>query len=206
MNYEEIAFTDAVKKLQELHGSRTAYARMEQGHHEDGFTQAEVNFISSRDSFYMASISATGYPYIQHRGGPKGFIKVLDDFTLGLVDFSGNRQYISVGNAVTNARVSLIMMDYPQRARLKLFADMKVVEIADDPGLFKQLDPTDYKHKAERMLVFSVKGYNWNCPQHITPRYTLAEIEAAFAERNGYVKQLEEEIRHLRANDSTDGR
>ena len=198
MNYEQIAFTDAVKKLQELHGSRMAYERMEEGDHETGFTAAERSFISSRDSFYMASISQTGYPYIQHRGGPKGFIKVLDDVTLGLVDFSGNKQYISVGNAAENSKVSLILMDYPQKARLKLFADIKVVEIAEDPELFEKLDPAGYKHKAERMLIFSVKGYSWNCPQHITPRYTLEEIETAFAERNGYVRSLEEEIKRLR--------
>ena len=198
MNYEQIAFTDAVKKLQELHGSRMAYERMEEGDHETGFTAAERNFISSRDSFYMASISQTGYPYIQHRGGPKGFIKVLDDVTLGLVDFSGNKQYISVGNAAENSKVSLILMDYPQKARLKLFADIKVVEIAEDPELFEKLDPAGYKHKAERMLIFSVKGYSWNCPQHITPRYTLEEIETAFAARNGYVQSLEEEIKRLR--------
>ncbi|MEJ2882812.1 pyridoxamine 5'-phosphate oxidase family protein [Pedobacter sp. GR22-6] len=198
MNYEQIAFTDAVKKLQELHGSRAAYARMENGYHGEELTAAEINFISSRDSFYMASISQTGYPYIQHRGGPKGFIKVLDESTIGLVDFSGNRQYISVGNAADNAKVSLILMDYPQRARLKLFADIKIVEITEDPELFQRLDPADYKHKAERMLLFSIKGFNWNCPQHITPRYTLDEIEAAFAERNGYVQSLEEEIRRLK--------
>jgi len=198
MNYEQIAFTDAVKKLQELHGSRMAYERMEEGDHETGFTAAERNFISSRDSFYLASISQTGYPYIQHRGGPKGFIKVLDDATLGLVDFSGNKQYISVGNAAENSKVSLILMDYPQKARLKLFADIKVVEIAEDPELFEKLDPSGYKHKAERMLIFSVKGYSWNCPQHITPRYTLEEIETAFAARNGYVQSLEEEIKRLR--------
>ncbi|GAA4331573.1 pyridoxamine 5'-phosphate oxidase family protein [Mucilaginibacter gynuensis] len=198
MNYEQIAFTDAVKKLQELHGSRTVYARMERGYHEDGFTEAEVAFISSRDSFYIASVSQTGYPYIQHRGGPKGFIHVLDYTTLGVVDFSGNRQYISVGNAADNAKVSLILMDYPQRARLKLFADIKIVEISENPELFQQLDPAGYKHKAERMLLFSVKGYNWNCPQHITPRYTLEEIEAAFAERNGYVQSLEEEVKRLK--------
>ncbi|WP_442591546.1 pyridoxamine 5'-phosphate oxidase family protein [Pedobacter sp. AW31-3R] len=198
MNYEQIAFTDAVKKLQELYGSRMAYARMEAGDHEAGFTDDEMSFISSRDSFYMASISQTGYPYIQHRGGPKGFIKVLDHATLGLVDFSGNRQYISVGNAAENSKVSLILMDYPHKARLKLFADLKIVEISDDPELFEKLDPAGYKHKAERMLLFSVKGYNWNCPQHITPRYTLEEIEAAFAERNGYVQSLEQEIKRLR--------
>ena len=198
MNYEQIAFTDAVKKLQELHGSRMAYERMEEGDHETGFTAGERSFISSRDSFYMASISQTGYPYIQHRGGPKGFIRVLDDATLGLVDFSGNKQYISVGNAAENSKVSLILMDYPQKARLKLFADIKVVEIAEDPELFEKLDPAGYKHKAERMLIFSVKGYSWNCPQHITPRYTLEEIETAFAARNGYVQSLEEEIKRLR--------
>ena len=198
MNYEQIAFTDAVKKLQELHGSRKAYARMETGYHEYGLTEAETDFISSRDSFYMASISQTGYPYIQHRGGPKGFIRVLDESTLGIVDFSGNSQYISVGNAIDNSKVSLILMDYPLRARLKLFADIKIVEITENPELFLQLDPAGYKHKAERMLLFSVKGYNWNCPQHITPRYTLDEIETAFAERNGYVQSLEEEIRRLR--------
>lgn len=203
MNYEKIAFTDAVKNLQEEHGSRAAYARMEQGDHEDGFTEDEINFIATRDSFYMASISETGYPYIQHRGGPKGFIKVINDHTLGLVDFSGNRQYISVGNAVNNNKVSLFMMDYPRRARLKLYAELRVVEIDDNPELFRQLDPADYKHKAERMLLFEVKGYNWNCPQHITPRYTLAEIEAAFAERNGYVQSLEEEVKHLRASGNT---
>jgi len=198
MNYEHIAFTDAVKKLQEKHGSRSAYARMESGSYEEGLTETEIDFISSRDSFYMASISQSGYPYIQHRGGPKGFMKVLDEFTLGMVDFSGNRQYISVGNAADNVKVSLIMMDYPQRARLKLFADIRIVQIQEEPELFEQLDPSEYKHKAERMLLFSLKGYNWNCPQHITPRYTLGEIEAAFAERNVYVQSLEEEVGRLR--------
>ncbi|MDT3402023.1 pyridoxamine 5'-phosphate oxidase family protein [Mucilaginibacter terrae] len=198
MNYEQIAFTDAVKKLQEMYGSRTAYERIENGYHEGGLTESEEQFISSRDSFYMASISQSGYPYIQHRGGPKGFIRVIDESTLGVVDFSGNRQYISVGNAAENPKVSLIMMDYPQRARLKLFADIKIVGITENPELFEQLDPAGYKHKAERMLLFTVKGYNWNCPQHITPRYTLEEIEAAFAERNGYIKSLEEEVKRLR--------
>jgi len=198
MNYEQIAFTEAVKKLQELYGSRMAYERMEKGYGEEGFTAAEVDFINNRDSFYMASISQSGYPYIQHRGGPKGFVKVLDDCTIGLVDFSGNKQYISAGNAADNSKVSLIMMDYPQRARLKLFADIKIVGISENPDLFQLMDPEEYKHKAERMLIFSVKGYSWNCPQHIIPRYTVEEIESAFAERNGYVQSLEEELRRLR--------
>jgi predicted pyridoxine 5'-phosphate oxidase superfamily flavin-nucleotide-binding protein len=171
---------------------------MENGYDEEGLTETELDFISKRDSFYMASISETGYPYIQHRGGPKGFIKVLDSATLGLVDFSGNKQYISVGNVATSARVSLILMDYPQRARLKLFAHLSIVEIAENPKLFKQLDPVGYHHKAERMLIFSIKGYSWNCPQHITPRYTIEEIETAFADRNGYVNSLEQEIKRLK--------
>lgn len=200
MNYEQIAFTDAIKRLQELNGSRASYARMEAGNRETSFTEAEIEFISTRDNFYLASIGETGYPYIQHRGGPEGFIKVLDDITLGLVDFSGNRQYISVGNAANNSKVSLLMMDYPRRARLKLFAEMKIVEINENPDLFRQLDPIGYQHKAERMMLFDVKGYSWNCPQHITPRYTLAEIEGAFAERNAYVQKLEEEIKRLRKN------
>ncbi|WP_431210333.1 pyridoxamine 5'-phosphate oxidase family protein [Puia sp. P3] len=199
MNYERLAFTDAIKKLQETHGSRVAYAKMEQGDRTDGLTEAEMGFISSRDSFYLGSIGENGYPYIQHRGGPKGFLVVLDSHTLGMVDFSGNKQYISVGNVLTNPRVSLFLMDYPLRARLKMYARMEIVEIADDPELYRRLTPGDYKYKGERILLFSVEAYSWNCPQHITPRYSVGEIEAAFAERNAYVNRLEEEVMQLRA-------
>lgn len=147
----------------------------------------------------MATIGENGFPYMQHRGGPKGFIKVLDSHTLGIVDFSGNKQYISVGNVATNPRVSLFLMDYPRKARLKLYAEIRIVEIADDPDLFDLLDPNDYKHKPERMMVFTVKAYDWNCPQHITPRYTMEDIEMAFADRNAYVRKLEMEVELLRA-------
>lgn len=179
MNYEKLAFTDAVKKLQELHGSRQTYERIENLDYTDGLTDAETAFIGDRDSFYLASVSENGYPYMQHRGGPKGFIKVLDETTLGLVDFSGNKQYITVGNIQTNSKVSLFFMDYRHRMRLKMFAKMSIVEINQEPELFKLLDPSEYKHKPERMMIFSVKGYSWNCSQHITPRYTLDEIEIA---------------------------
>jgi len=198
MNYERLAFTDAIKKLQEVHGSRVAYAKMEQGDRTGGLTEAEVDFIASRDSFYLGSIGENGYPYIQHRGGPKGFLVVLDDHTLGMVDFSGNKQYISVGNVMTNPRVSLFLMDYPLRARLKMYAEMQVVEIEDDPDLYRLLAPTGYKYKAERMLLFSVQAYIWNCPQHITPRYTVEEIKEAFAPQNEYVLKLEYEIAKLK--------
>jgi predicted pyridoxine 5'-phosphate oxidase superfamily flavin-nucleotide-binding protein len=198
MNYAKMAFTDAIKALQEINGSRASYARVEKNSYTDGFTDAEEDFISDRDSFYMATLGKDGYPYIQHRGGPKGFIKVLDFHTLGLVDFSGNKQYISVGNAVTNQKVSLFLMDYPRKARLKLYAEIRIVEISDDPPLFEMLDPAGYKHKAERMMIFDVKAYDWNCPQHITPRYTMQDIEIAFSERNAYVRELEKEVELLR--------
>ncbi len=200
MNYEKIAFTDAVKKLQEVHGSRAAYARKEVISDDGELTDAEINFITSRDTCYMASTSESGYPYIQHRGGPKGFIKVMDEKTLGMVDFSGNRQYITVGNAMTNNKVAMIFMDYPRKARLKLFAELKIVGIDENPELYRQLAPANYKYHAERILLFNVTGYNWNCPQHITPRYTLDEISSAFAERNNYVSELEEEVKRLRGD------
>jgi predicted pyridoxine 5'-phosphate oxidase superfamily flavin-nucleotide-binding protein len=198
MNYAKLAFTDAVKALQENSGSRSSYARLEKNSYTDGFSDAEEEFINDRDSFYMASIGANGFPYMQHRGGPKGFIKVLDSHTLGVVDFSGNKQYITVGNAVTNQKISLFLMDYPSKARLKLYAEIRIVEITDDPQLFKLLDPDMYKHKAERMMIFDVKAYDWNCPQHITPRYTMQDIEFAFSDRNAYVRKLEMEVELLR--------
>jgi predicted pyridoxine 5'-phosphate oxidase superfamily flavin-nucleotide-binding protein len=181
MNYAKFAFTDAIKALQAQNGSRKGYERMEKLQVADGLTANEIAFIEDRDSVYLASFGENGYPYIQHRGGPKGFVKVLDDHTIGMVDFSGNKQYISVGNIQTNPKVSLIMVDYPQRARLKLYADVRIVALESHPELFKRLDPIDYKHRPERMLIFEVKAYDWNCPQHITPRYTLEDIEMAFA-------------------------
>ncbi len=202
-NYATLAFTDAVKALQEAHGSRRTYARMEQSRHGDGLSEQEIGFITERDNFYLASIGENGYPYIQHRGGPAGFIKVLDANTLGIVDFEGNKQYISVGNLQTQPQVSLIMVDYPRQARLKLYADASIVELKDDPALFQQLDPTDYPHRPERMILFHIQAYDWNCPQHITPRYTLAEIQEAFAPQQAYLESLEKEVLALRAAQKT---
>lgn len=198
-NYASLAFTDAIKALQEEHGSRRTYARMEQSRHTDGLSEQEIVFITERDSFYLSSIGENGYPYIQHRGGPAGFIRVLNANTLGIVDFEGNKQYISVGNLQTHPQVSLIMVDYPRQARLKLYANARVVELKDDPELFQQLDPADYPHRPERMILFEIKAYDWNCPQHITPRYTLSEIQAAFAPQQAYLEALEKEVRELRA-------
>jgi predicted pyridoxine 5'-phosphate oxidase superfamily flavin-nucleotide-binding protein len=197
-NYASLAFTDAVKEMQEKQGSRCNYARMEQSSIVDGLTEREVDFISGQDSFYMATIGENGYPYIQHRGGPKGFIKVLDTKRLGIIDFKGNAQYISVGNIATHNNVALIMVDYPSRSRLKLYAKARIVELKDDTALHAQLDLKEYKYRPERMMLFDVEAYDWNCPQHITPRYTAEEINEALAPQRDYVAKLEAEIKSLK--------
>src|SRR5450432_976673 len=198
-NYAELAFTKAVKEMQEKLGSRAAYARQEKISFVDGLTEYETEFISQRDSFYMATISENGFPYIQHRGGPKGFMKVLDKYRLGIIDFRGNSQYISVGNLATHQNIAMIMVDYPARARLKIFAKAKIVELKDDPTLYDLLDLENYKFHPERMMLFQVEAYDWNCQQHITPRYTLAELEEVLAPQREYITNLEEEIKMLKA-------
>ena len=180
-NFASLAFTDAVKEMQKKMGSRKSYARMERETYVDGLTENEIDFIVQRDSFYMASIGENVFPYIQHRGGPKGFVKVLDAKRIGFIDFKGNVQYISVGNIATNNNVALIMVDYPGRTRLKILAKAEIVELKNDDSLFEFLDLGEYKFRPERMMVLHIEAYDWNCPQHITPRYTVEDIEAAFA-------------------------
>jgi len=197
-NFAEIAFTDAVKKLQERYGSRATYDRMEKLSVVDGLTPNEISFIQNRDSFYVATIGVKEFPYIQHRGGPKGFLKVLDSKRIGFIDFVGNKQYVSVGNMATNNNVSLIMIDYPTKTRLKIFAKVEVVELNDNPELYDLLDLEDYKFKPERMMMFHIEAYDWNCPQHITPRYTVDDINEAFSPQKDYISKLEEEIKELK--------
>ena len=197
-NFAEIAFTDAVKKLQEKHGSRRGYERMERFSKVDGLTDHEMSFIQNRDSFYLATIGVKEFPYIQHRGGPKGFLKVLDSKRIGFIDFVGNKQYVSVGNMATNNNVSLIMIDYPTKTRLKIFAKVEVVELNDNPELYNLLNLEDYKFRPERMMVFHIETYDWNCPQHITPRYTVDDINEAFSSQKDYISKLEEEIKELK--------
>jgi uncharacterized protein len=197
-NFAEIAFTDAVKEIQKLNGSRKGYERMEKLHIVNGLSENEMDFIEERDSFYLASIGASNYPYIQHRGGPKGFVKVLDKDTIGFIDFAGNKQYISVGNFATNKQVALILMDYPARARLKIYAKAEIVELKDKPELFSKLDLSEYQFRPERMLLFHIEAYDWNCPQHITPRYTLEEIEVAFDGQRKKIIELQTEITSLK--------
>jgi uncharacterized protein len=181
MNYSGIAFSEAAKKLQEKAGSRLSYARMEQQRYTEGLTGNEAAFIADRDSFYMATVGENGFPYIQFRGGPKGFLKVLDHQRLGFIDFKGNMQFISVGNLTTNNKVGLILLDYPTKTRLKIYAEAELVELKNDLTLFNQLNLENYKFRPERILVLHVKAYDWNCPQHITPRYTMEEIAEAFS-------------------------
>ncbi|MCF6406034.1 pyridoxamine 5'-phosphate oxidase family protein [Chitinophaga filiformis] len=198
MNYSKFAFTDAIKTIQKRLGSRGTYERVENMSYVDGLTPVEEEFIGQLDSFYMASFGENEYPYIQHRGGPKGFIKVIDNETIGIVDFSGNRQYISVGNISKNPKVSLILLSYPLRARLKIYAEAEIVEIQDNPALFDLLKPEDYKYRPERMMIFRIKAYDWNCPQHITPRFTEAEIEVLMSSKDRHIQQLEQQLTDLR--------
>lgn len=197
MNYPQLAFTAAIKKIQEEVGSRSTYDHVEKMAVVDGLTNNEINFIGDRDSFYMASFGENEYPYIQHRGGPAGFIKVIDNKTIGIVDFVGNRQYISTGNISKNNKVALILLSYPQRARLKIYANAKIVDLKENEELYNLLKPTDYKFKPERMMVFEIQAYDWNCPQHITPRYTTEEIEEALLPQKEYIKNLENKIKEL---------
>lgn len=199
MNYSELGFSEAAKLLQEKYGSRTAYEQMEKRNVVDGLTQNETTFIANQDHFYMASLGENGFPYIQHRGGPNGFVKVLDNKTIAFVDFSGNKQYISAGNIQTEPKVALIMVSYPHKARLELYAKARIVELADEPELFAITDVTGYKHKPERMIVLEIAAYDWNCPQHITPRYTAEDIEMAFAPQRRRIAELEEDNKRMKA-------
>ena len=189
--FHDIAFTDGVKAVQTALGSRQGYARLEARETDhDRLGPREAGFIAARDSLYMATVGETGWPYIQHRGGPRGFVRVLDDRTLGFADFSGNRQYVSVGNLLSDDRVSLFFMDYANRTRLKLFGRAKPVGL-EETGILDRLALPGYRARVERGLLVRVEGFDWNCPQHITERYTLEEIESAVAPLRRRIAELE---------------
>jgi len=190
--FADIAFTPNVKKAQDVNGSRRSYARLETGEvHHDVLSQREAAFIAQRDSFYMATVSETGWPYIQHRGGPPGFVRVLDQKTIGFADFRGNHQYITVGNLETNDRVSMIFMDYPNRARLKLLGRARLIG-SDKQDILDRLSLPDYRAVVECGFVVTIEAFDWNCPQHITPRFTPAEIEKAMAPLRQRIAELEQ--------------
>jgi len=168
--YLDIASTPGVIAAREANGGiRMRAARSGEA---DRFTPAEVQFIAERDSFYLATVSSSGWPYIQHRGGPKGFLKVLDDKTLAFADFRGNRQYLSIGNVTTDDKTALFLMDYANRLRLKILAHLEVRDLSDDPALAEKLVLPGYKAMAERTVLLHLEAYDWNCPQHITQRFT----------------------------------
>ena len=195
----EIAVTPSVKAAQASMGSDRIWTDFK-GHREfDRFTENEQAFIAARDSFYMASVSETGWPYVQHRGGPTGFLKVIDAKTLAFPDYRGNRQYISLGNLSADARVALILMDYAGRRRLKIYARAEVVAIEADPALAARLAIPGSKAVIERILKLHLEAFDWNCPQHITPRFTEAEIAVAVAPLRERVAALEAENEAMRA-------
>ena len=198
-DFGSLVFTPVVKALQEKHGSRHQYARMEQsGPARDHLGEAESEFIADRDSFYMASLGQTGWPYIQHRGGPKGFLKEVDRRTLAFADFSGNKQYISAGNLMTDNRVALIMVDYPAQARLKILGRAEILEGPTAHDLLERVRDPRYKATVERVFVIRIEAFDWNCPQHITPRFTEEQIREALAPTETRMQELEEENENLR--------
>lgn len=176
-NFTKLAFTESVKKVQKHHGSRHSYARMETSGDRFVLTPNEISFIQSRDSFYMGTVGENGWPYVQFRGGPKGFLKVIDDTTIAYADFRGNRQYITTRNLIDNNKASLFLIDYPSQRRLKIWAESKIIDADQDIALAQQLQVDDYKARIERLVVFTIQAYDWNCPQHIAPRYTAEEVK-----------------------------
>jgi len=194
----DILVTPAVRAAQAANGSAANWSAFDGDRTFDRFTDNEAAFIANRDSIYLASISESGWPYVQQRGGPKGFLKVLDDRTLALPDFAGNRQYITVGNVSVEDRVSLILVDYPRRARLKILARMEARDLTDDPELAERLALPGYRARVERALVLRLEAFDWNCPQHITPRFTAAEVEAGTLPLRERLAALEAENLTLR--------
>jgi uncharacterized protein len=199
-SFGSLVFTPVIKALQERYGSRQQYARLE---HAAGDAPArlgpdEIEYLAGRDTFYMASIGETGWPYIQHRGGPKGFLKVIDDRTIAFADFRGNRQYVSTGNLMTNDRVALILVDYPRQLRLKILGHAEILEgEAAKDWISKVRDP-GYKATVERVFVIHVEAFDWNCQQHITARFTEEEIQEALEPFETRMQKLEDDNKKLR--------
>ena len=192
----DVAFSPAVKAWQEKMGSRAGYARMEQkGGWKDRVTPDLAAFLAERDSCYLATASAEGQPYIQHRGGPKGFLKVLDEHTLAFADFAGNRQYISAGNLSENDRAQIFLMDYANRQRIKIWGRARVVEY--DPALLERLADPAYKGRPERAIVFEIAAWDVNCPQHITPRFSRHELEPLMREMERRNEELQARVTEL---------
>jgi len=204
--FSDIAFTPAVRAEQTRMGSRSAYARLDHAEdRRDTLTAEEAAFIEASDGFYQATVSETGWPYVQFRGGPAGFLKVLDAKTVAYADFRGNVQYISVGNLRGDDRVALILMDQAHRRRLKLLGRARLVQASDEPALLARLEMPGYRARVERAVVITVEAFDWNCPQHITPRFTEAEIAQATAPLHSELAALRSEVARLKATVAAKG-
>jgi predicted pyridoxine 5'-phosphate oxidase superfamily flavin-nucleotide-binding protein len=194
----DVAFTPRVKEIQERLGSRASYATVErEGGFETEISEDLAAFIAEQRSLFLATASAAGQPYVQHRGGPPGFLRVLDPRTLAFADFAGNRQYISLGNLAENPRVHLFLIDYARRRRVKIWGEARVIE--DDPALLARLAPDGYRARPERAIVIRLVAWDANCPQHIPQRLEAADVTRALAERDARIAALEAEVEALRA-------
>ena len=197
----DVAFTPAVKQIQTRKGSREAFARVEQ----NGGWRTEVDadlaaFLAAQDSMFLATASADGQPYIQHRGGPKGFIRILDKNTLAFADYSGNRQYITQGNLSENPKAHIFVMDYAHRRRVKIWGEARIVD--DDPALMTSLMPQGYKARPEQVILFRIAAWDTNCPQHIPQKFDAADVAAALASRDARIAELEAELAALKSENT----
>jgi predicted pyridoxine 5'-phosphate oxidase superfamily flavin-nucleotide-binding protein len=198
--FTEISFTPSVLALQEQNGSAEGYSKFmaAEADRADRIGPAEAEFISGRDGFYQATVSESGWPYVQFRGGPTGFLKVLDSQTIAYADFRGNRQYLSAGNLTDDSRISMILMDYPNRRRLKVWGRAKLISSSDDPELMTQLQDMSYRGRPERAVVITVEAIDWNCPQHIPQRMTMEELEPQLEPLRAELSRLKFENEKLR--------
>jgi ferredoxin-NADP reductase/predicted pyridoxine 5'-phosphate oxidase superfamily flavin-nucleotide-binding protein len=203
-SFADIAFTPGVRAFQTRMGSRNQYAALDHAEaHGNALTEREAGFIAERDGFYQATVGESGWPYVQFRGGPAGFLKVLDEHTIGYADFRGNVQYISAGNLENDGRIALILMDYAQRRRLKVWGRARLVDVRDDEALVARLEVPSYRARVERAVIITVEAFDWNCPQHITPRWTRAEIEAETRELQDQVDRLKAELQRMSGGGAT---
>ncbi len=208
-HYGRIAFTDQVSDVQDRYGSRSFYDRQrdrrerlttdtpEESSRGDALSPDVVDFLAEQDSCFVATVSQTGWPYVQFRGGPPGFLRVLDDHTIGWADFRGNLQFVTVGNLAGDARIALLVVDFAARRRLKLFGTARVAHADEEPGLVASCASPDYEAVVERAVVISVAAFDWNCPQHITARFSVEELQPALAALRHRVTELEDENRVL---------
>jgi uncharacterized protein len=201
----DIAVTPSVRAVQAKMGADRIWQDFKGHRAFDRFTENEAAFIAARDSFYMASVSETGWPYVQHRGGPRGFLKLVDDRTLAFADYRGNRQYISTGNLAADNRACLFLMDYAHRARLKIYVRAETLGLDADPALTELITVPGYRAKLERVFRLHLETFDWNCPQHITPRFTEQEISEAVQPLRDRLAKLETEYAELRARLGSQG-